>query len=307
MVWYHWECVQVIEEPAGQWLCPACSVSAVDYVKQLVKKRAASPLVPKFQESSDVAASKAKEHKPESKKQGVAKKGVATKKPAAQKPKPRWLGWVELSSDGEEEFKRKVDAEWTVEEGITRKRRRTSKAMADGTESGSGRLRPSSRAQGKKRAVLTDSDEEKATDGETSIYQKEEEEGKEDQDQDPEDPEDSMDMESQDEKIEANVSNHSDGSEYDEFHSALSRISATTSNGGEVAESQSPPLGSEPARWREDAMDVDADSDSHEDQDSGTSFPATESNDFATLYRRQGNCWGEFPESAIRSTLPRLG
>ena len=325
VVWYHWECVQVFEEPAGKWLCPKCSPSAAYYVKQLVKERGSKGEERHQQEPTL-----------EIKKKEEANKGVATKKPAPDKPKPRWVGWVELSSDGEEEFKRKVDAKWSVEDDVVRKRRRTSKAMAEENGNSTRRLEFSSRAKGKKRAVETESDEEKETDGKASIYQEEEEEEEEEieeqeheREHNQDDPQDSMDMEYQDESIEAHVSNPSDGSESDEsddFVSAVSRISANTSEGSERLHSLNPPPESassidpssasalssglqvsEPRVGRENTMDVDAENDGHEDQGLGTVSPAAESSDFVALYQRQGNCWGEFPESAIRSTLRRLG
>ena len=62
-----------------------------------------------------------------------------------------------------------------------------------------------------------------------------------------------------------------------------------------------------------DGMDIDNDDDSPDVQILEGSqapvavTPAVESDDIATRYQRQGNRWGEAPESAVRSTLPRLG
>ena len=215
--WYHWECVHVTEEPVGTWLCPKCSPNASFYVKQLVKRRAASPSLPK---TGKVAASKlpqGQESRPKgtkaatttptpskdkSKKQKAdtknedgkaVKKGVAIKKPAPRKPKPKWQGWVELASDEEKELKRKVDAEFAMENVVTGKRRRSSRAAAEENETSSNGLRP--RVGGlrprveKKYVVKTDSSEssveKERSDEDESVYE-EEVEKDEDEDEDEE-------------------------------------------------------------------------------------------------------------------------
>ena len=409
--WYHWECVQVTEVIAGTWLCPSCSPSAAFYIKQLAKKTAVFSPAPKVEKTDGSATSKrAKQeraHEPvlESKKKDIANKGIAVKKPAAKKPKPKWLGWVELSSDGEEDFKKRVDAQWGTDDAVLGKRTRASKAVGEEDEPGSPRLRRHSRLGGK-RVVETDSDEEEemslyreedrqqqepekeleqevVENPEESVYQEEEAEEKApvhwrasiveissdssndsedtmdvdrgprdtenqsiDESSDPssdfmedvqttsirdgkktvveaetENPEDSMDMEIQDGSPEATGRDSSDGSEYvdDDSSSASAEIPANASNNREVADSQSPPPStnsagatvispilqvSDPATQHEDVIEVSTDDEGQQDQES-VSTP--EIVDFATRYKRQGNCWGEFPESAIRSTLPRLG
>ena len=149
--------MQVTEEPAGTWLCPSCSPNAAFYVKQLVSQRptvdaaAASRREEQIvgpsstrEEPAKPNSSKAKAKRSKSKTTApkLAAKGVAIKKPAtnksaAQKLKPKWIGWVEMSSDGEEEFKKKVEDKWNAQ-GT---RRRVSRVEPEGVESGSHRLR----------------------------------------------------------------------------------------------------------------------------------------------------------------------
>lgn len=398
--WYHWECVQVTEHITGTWLCPSCSPSAAFYIKQLVKQPAASSPVPKVKKTGGPAAlssvprlrmtaeragSKGKEQwsEPEMKMKKVANKGVAEKKPAAKKPKAKWIGWVEMTSDGEEEFKKTVDAQWSVEDAVLGKRTRASKAMDEGNETSSRTLRRNSR----RKVIETDSDEdegkpvyqqdqqEETADSEESVYQEKEKEevrvqrrasviempsndsndsedimdidqGAKDADKDsadePSDPSPNSGEERQfspdpvrkdstpnqdgkrkvsevevegledvmDEGLDAGGSDLSGSSEYvdDKKTSASTEILATASGSREVPGSQSlPPQSSrvtEPTARLEDALEFGAESEGQEDEDIVvTTTPV----DFAVLYRRQGNYWGEFPESAIRSTLPRLG
>ncbi|KAM0800209.1 hypothetical protein BDR22DRAFT_889576 [Usnea florida] len=239
--WYHWECVHVTEEPAGTWLCPKCSPNASFYVKQLVKKRPALPPPPK---TGKVAASKppnGKESRSTSAKAATApptpaknkaqkqeantknedgnpvKKGVAIKKPMQKKPKPKFKGWVELPSDEEEELKRKVDAEWAMENVVTGQRRRSSRLAAEENETSWYGLRP--RVGGlrprveKKEIVKTDSSESSVgkenSDEDESVY---EEEVEEDEDENEDEDEDEDEEESSVERkksVTGNTSNDS--------------------------------------------------------------------------------------------------
>ena len=182
--WYHWECVQVTDAPAGTWLCPSCSPSAAFYIKQLVTKRAASPVVPKIEMTDEAADSKTRKQKRKpvlgiNKEKDVARKGVAVNKRGVKKlkPKPKWRGWVELSSDGEQEFKKKVDAQWDVEDDLVGKRRRDSRAMIQETELSPRALRARSRPEDQINKRARDEDEDKGEDREAesdvSIYQEE--------------------------------------------------------------------------------------------------------------------------------------
>ncbi|KAF6222008.1 hypothetical protein HO133_001976 [Letharia lupina] len=398
--WYHWECVRVTEEPAGTWLCPSCSPNAAFYIKQLVKGRAASPLLPTSGKAVTPTSSKAKEPVPEVKEKGtvkkgiavkdpvaeeakgqeaettngkISKKGIATKKAASERAKPRWIGWVEMSSDGEEDYKKKVNAKFLMEDGVKGKRTRGSKASPEEDETGPRRFRTRSRPGRKaKNVVETDSDEEEGSERMDSVYQKHEEEEEEEEEEDQEetsgsedgsmheeapvnkdapvkndasvfqedDEEDTMEIDQESEKEDqgsADEPSDTDGEDSDVSPPARreresgapgpvrkgggngadgpsqrtatcapaarsdtpSRFPTSDRTGGMVAAS---PTG-------DDAMDLDEGGEghgSHGGRMAVTVSPAVESNDYAARYQRQGNCWGEFPESAIRSTLPRL-
>ena len=121
----------------------------------------------------------------------------------------------------------------------------------------------------------------------------------------PEDLEDSVDMEYQDKSLEASSSHASDVSEYvdaneymdDNEVSGASRAHVNASPDREVAVSPVTQV-SERA--------IPPEEEGHEVPELDPAPRAVESNNSALLYQRQGNCWGDFPESAIRSTLPRL-
>ena len=109
------------------------------------------------------------------KEKDAAKKGVAVKKRGEKKAKPKWIGWTELSSDGEQEFKKNVDAQWDVEEGLAGRRRRDSKAVAEETELSPRALRARSRSELQINKRAHDENEDKGEDREVesegSIYQ----------------------------------------------------------------------------------------------------------------------------------------
>ena len=133
-------------------MCPSCSPSAAFYIKQLVTKRVPSPFVPKIEMTDEAAVLKTRKQKQKpiletSKAKNVAKNGVAVKKHIEKKPKSKWIGWVEVSSDGEQEFKQKVDAQWDVEDDIIGKRRRVSNAMIQENELSPRALRARSRPE----------------------------------------------------------------------------------------------------------------------------------------------------------------
>lgn len=125
--------------------------------------------------------SETQERNTDTRKPQVANKGIAVKKPAPEKPKPKWVGWIELASDDEEEFKEKVEAQWRVEDGLSGKRTRASKSVAEANETASRKRRASSRAEGKKQAVKTDPvEEEEGDEWDDAVYQE-----KEDKEEDP--------------------------------------------------------------------------------------------------------------------------
>lgn len=421
------------EQPTGTWLCPSCSPSAAFYIKQLVKGRTAPSPAPRSGKAATSSSSKEKEQeqKPKSPSENVAKKGIATKKPspekahpisskekehgsetkngkiakkglaikkpATQKEKPKWKGYVEVSSDGEEEYKKKVEAGWKVEDGILGKRTRGSKAVADEDEPRSRRLRTRLRPAEKKRVVETDSEEDEETDSEKSVYQEKEEEMDDEEEEEEEEEEESVhekasveeevsddDEESQDSMEVDDRADHADedsadepsnspsgsekdshyspdpaqarstfsredegkdseivvddlddsmddmqigqgesveasGSDVSEYFSAPSRTHAVSPNSRDTVDVSSPsPEALQPASpalpsaasahdhlsISDDSMETD---ENEEGRVSATVIPAVESSNYAALYQHQWNYWGEYPESAVRSTLPRLG
>lgn len=150
------------EEPVGTWLCPSCSPNAAFYIKQLVKQRETPPVAPTPKKTAAATSSKGKKQTPVVKKEALEKKGVAAKKLAAKKPKSKWKGWVEMSSDGEEEFKEKVNAQWKIDTALGNlgKRQAASKAMSEEDDTGRRGVRTHSRAGRRKVVVETDSEEE---------------------------------------------------------------------------------------------------------------------------------------------------
>lgn len=400
----------VKEEIAGTWLCPKCSPSTTFYLKQLMKNRAAPTLAPKLKKPDESAGSKGKEqepttkneptakkgiavkrpttdtpasseekeHEPAAKKTDMVKKGVAVKKPVAEKAKPKWIGWVEMSSDAEEDYKKKVDETFRIEERVQGRRTRASKAAAAGDEAGPRMLRTRSRPGARKIVVETDSEEEEE---EPSLHEKES--STEESSDDYEDPEDTMEMDEGADSIQKhsaeNLSDSEDSpapeqttpSGYDEesdsefvaedFEDSTygrdtseqdsedlensmevdqnesesesdpcnnstdqddddawtpSQTPAKTSHPIDLTAASSPSPESTPATnpaspglSSEDSMDVDEGHEVQDQQDRvfATVIPAVESHNYAALYQHQGNYWGKFPESAVRSTLPRLG
>ena len=101
--WYHAECLGITKVPPGEWLCPLCK--PVPSSSSAVEQHGEASRAPK-------KASLAK---------GTAKKGVAVKKILTKTPlkpttneKPRWKGWVGLSSQDEEAFKQSVESPWQL-------------------------------------------------------------------------------------------------------------------------------------------------------------------------------------------------
>ena len=366
--WYHWECVQVTEPPVGTWLCPKCSPNAEFYVKQLVKKEAAPQVASKkIEKKADVSGSKKQEQESEvgKKMREVAKKGTAIKKPAQSKPqprpKPRWLGWQELSSDGEKEFKKNVDAKWDVEDVSARKRKRTSKDVFEEDEAGPSRLSSHSRVRGKRRVIVTSSDEDEEeddnkkareeqqpgdADSEGVIYQEMEEEEKEDDITDDADDVDNNDDDNEQEEQENSSKSEDDTMDWETVSPSSgdgspSKLSPRDSEVGRQIARQLEQLDEDHedraseggVEDPEDSMEMDSHHEIHdsdvsdgsqyidevEDDTSTVSQSADEREDsmdvdaqaqgqtpVAAQYQPQGNIWGDVPDSAIRSTLPRL-
>ena len=399
--WYHWECVQVTKEPVGTWLCPSCSPNATFYIKQLMKERKASPSVPNPGKAATPNSSKSRKaatstpSKGKGQESGATKKEVVKKGPAIKKPKPRWVGWVQLSANEEEDYKRKVNAKFTMEDGVQGKRTRASKVAAEENETGSHRLRTRSipeQKTNKQADVDSDSDDEEATNEDKYLYNEEEEEEEkhasaveeasenedasssedasmynkasinddasvheeapvrddeplsQDEEEDsmeideesPNEEEDSVDklsdhafeLDEEHSDVSADLGEHGsaagqlpgnvDESGSDEVDSPSSSAASSSSHSEVQPTIPSSPTSDSPldataaqqghaspaSPTSEDSMEVDAED---EDHVVVTVHPAVESNNYAALYQHKGNYWGEHPESAIRSTLPRLG
>ena len=367
--WYHWECVQVTEAPAGTWLCPSCSPSASFYIKQLVTKRAASPVVPKVEMRDEAAGSKTRKQKQkpvlETKEKDVAKKGVAVKKRGEETPKPKWKGWMELSSDGEQDFKKKVDAQWDVEDDLVGKRRRGSRAIIQEAELSPRALRARSRPEQQINKRARDEDEHEHEHEGESLYQENPQDtpirrstspthvssnDPEDSDEAPirrrapvtyistddsNDSEDTMDVDQEPMTVEISSSDELSAQLASELNNAKTASQPSTEDTDDttdmeyedameyqdeppksnsesistpthtphsietIASSQSPPPeSSSSATAHQDATDVQA------DDALATINPLL---DHTSLYTPQTNRWVSFPESALRSTLPRLG
>ena len=289
--------MQVTEAPARTWLCPSCSPSAAFYVKQLTTtKRAASPVVPKIEMADEAAGSKTgkQKQKPVSAIKGrvMAKKGVAVKKSGGQKPKPKWKGWMELSSDHEQEFKKNVNAQWDVEADVVGRRRRGSRAVVQESELIPRALRARFRPEQKINKAAHNDDEDENEDEEMesdgSIYQEEEDTSI-----------DTSAGSEESEKSQASVF-YIPSDDSNDSGDTMDMDDSSQSPPPEFSQGTSPPgtsgvsEASLPAIGHEDVQDL---------------LLATNpiADDASLRYPRQGICWGGFPESAMRSTLPRLG
>ncbi len=295
-------------------------------------------LTPKPKKAANPASSKGKgkEDRPETNTKPTANKGIAVKKPTAETPKPKWKGWQELPSDDEEEFKKQVDAKWT-DDLVKGKRKRTSKALAEETSRGSRRLRAPSRAGETKTEVENESDKDEGTDDGHSIYQQEEYEEEELEEEEEkasiddassdsdEDSDDSMDVdESSDHAEDRDGSMDMDLDQDDSVEaSSSSRLSVVSIDREAAGSSSLPqqltsatsppgPSADSPQEYiiiSDDDMDVEVEDEAqdHQGRVFGRVAQAVERNNHPALYPQRGNGWGYFRESAIRSTLPRLG
>ncbi|KAM0801819.1 hypothetical protein BDR22DRAFT_820511 [Usnea florida] len=154
--WYHWKCVQVTEEPTGDWLCPKCShksqekrqlpdqpregkTSVLPNLGKTSAARSPSTVMPKKKGGNAVA----------DKGHVRVKKGTAIKKPTPKKT--RRIEWVEITSededeDGEERIKPIKDA-FTAE--------RTARMKARATQPNKKRTRSQKRQGSSKRPSKT--------------------------------------------------------------------------------------------------------------------------------------------------------
>ena len=155
--WYHWECVQVTEEPTGDWFCPKCSHKSKEKV-QLVdeSQKGKTPVLPNLDKtaaarSTGPATQKKKGGNPVLDKGHVrVKKGTAIKKPTPKKS--RRTEWVEITSDDEDDEDR-IEEEIKIHNAVIEKRRAQRKARA--TQQNKKRTQSQRRQGSSKRASKT--------------------------------------------------------------------------------------------------------------------------------------------------------
>ena len=132
--WYHWECVQVTDEPIGDWFCPKCS-HKLQEKRQLSDQPQAgkTSVLPNL---GKTAAARSTGTVTQKKKGGntVAdkghvrvKKGTAIKKPTPKKT--RRTEWVKITSDDEDDEER-IDEEQRIHNAVIEKRKAQRKARA---------------------------------------------------------------------------------------------------------------------------------------------------------------------------------
>ena len=116
--WYHLDCVGLKKPPVGDWICPRCRPIGGSNPRTQARRRLSSaiPVFPNLGRGAPAPL----------KKEASYAKGVAIKKVTPKKEKPRWKGWVEVSSTVEDEFKRKVEEPWAPK--ILPQQRRSSTA-----------------------------------------------------------------------------------------------------------------------------------------------------------------------------------
>ena len=159
--WYHMECVPLTEEPSGKWLCPRCSPTSSNDAELLRKERGSKrALFPKLGKATATSSKGAfdggkKSGRVVREKAPVrAKKGIAIKKASPKKERSKWVGYVETSSEDEEDHKKSVEAAQiavTVAEG---RRTKAQTTQSEGRLTKSGAIKKTSKlAAGVKKTV----------------------------------------------------------------------------------------------------------------------------------------------------------
>ena len=147
--WYHWECVQVTDEPTGDWFCPKCSHKSQEKAQLLDQPQAGkTSVLPNLEKtavarSTDTVTQKKKGGNTVADKGHVrVKKGTAIKKPTPKKT--RRTEWVEITSEDEDE-EEGIKEEKTMQNAVTAERTARTKARATQQKK---RLTQSQRRQG---------------------------------------------------------------------------------------------------------------------------------------------------------------
>lgn len=134
--WYHWECVQVTDEPTGDWVCPKCSHKSQEK-RQLSyqPQKGKTPVLPHLDKTAAARSTgpvtpKKKGGNPVADKGHVrVKKGIAIKKPTPKKTTR--TEWVEITSEDEDEDQKGgINEKNTIQDAVIDKRKARTKAPA---------------------------------------------------------------------------------------------------------------------------------------------------------------------------------
>lgn len=146
------ECVPLTEEPSGKWLCPKCSPTSSNDAELLRQGRGSKrQLFPKLGKTTATSSKGAFDGGKKSgrvvteRAPGRAKKGIAIKKASPKKERSKWVGYVETSSEDEEEHKKSVEAAQkavTVAEG---RRTKAQTTQSEGRLTKSGAIKKTSK------------------------------------------------------------------------------------------------------------------------------------------------------------------
>lgn len=149
--WYHWECVQVTDEPTGDWFCPKCSLNSQENRQLRDQPREGKMSVLPNLGKTAAARSTGTVNRKNKGGNAVAdkghvrvKKGTAIKKPTPKKA--RRIEWVEITSEDEDEDEEeRIERETPNQDTITAERKARTKARATPSKT---RLTHSHRRQG---------------------------------------------------------------------------------------------------------------------------------------------------------------
>ena len=152
--WYHWECVQVTDEPTGDWFCPKCSRKSQE--KRQLQDQPQEEKTSVLPNLGKTTAARSPSAVTQKKKGGNAvmdkghvrvKKGTAIKKPTPKKT--RRTEWVEITSGDEDEEERIKP----IRDAVTTERKARTKARA--TQQNKRRTQSQRRQGSSKRASKT--------------------------------------------------------------------------------------------------------------------------------------------------------
>ncbi|CAF9943209.1 MAG: Histone acetyltransferase complex subunit [Alectoria fallacina] len=161
--WHHWECVWVTEEPSGDWLCPRCSLKS-NTEAEIQKQRtvAKMSMFPKLGKTAAIDLIDTLDRENRSGQVVRAKRGIAIKKGPPKKERSKWIGWVEMTSEDEDDPKQSIfasqEADFVAEEKQTKARATQSKGRP--TRSRTVKGTPKAAAGAKKEGGIESDEEE---------------------------------------------------------------------------------------------------------------------------------------------------